>query len=65
MLEIHSRPLQFNTFEQSRPAFVTAAGTIHRSSAQGGIRRCTALDLALMSIAADVVWRLEAYRQEG
>ena len=51
--------------EKSGPAFLTTAGNVYRPTAQGGIRRCTALDLALMSIAANVLWRLEAYRREG
>lgn len=64
--QIHRNSLNYNTLEQPRPAFVTTAGTVYRQAAQGGIRRCTALDLALMSIAAEVVcWRLEANRQEG
>lgn len=65
MSEIHPRSLQFNTAEPPRPAFVSSGGALFRQAAQGGIRRLTPLDLALMSIATDVVWRLEAHRQEG
>jgi hypothetical protein len=65
MSEIRSLSLQFNTFDQPRPAFVTAAGTIYRPSGQGGIRRCTPLDLALMSGTGTVVcWRIGTVRQE-
>jgi hypothetical protein len=53
-------------FDQPRPAFVTAAGAVYRPSAQGGIRRCTALDLALMSGTATVAcWRIGTVRHEG
>lgn len=65
MSEIHSRSLQFNTIDQPRPAFVTPAGTIYRPAAQGGVRRCTALDMALMSRSPSVAcWRIETNRQE-
>jgi hypothetical protein len=65
MPNLHQLPSTSKPLEKSGPAFLTTAGIVYRPTAQGGIRRCTALDLALMSIAADVVWRLEAYRQEG
>lgn len=65
MTRIELSPQQFNTCEQARPAFVTAGGLICRR-VQGGIKHCSPLDLALLSIAAKVVcWRLEANRQEG
>jgi hypothetical protein len=65
MSTIEPSPHQFNTCEQARPAFVTAGGLICRR-VQGGIKHCLPLDLALMSVAAEVVcWRLEAHRQEG
>lgn len=62
---LHQSTTSVNTAEPPRPAFVSSGGNLFRQTAQGGIRRLTPLDLALMSIAADVVWRLEARRQEG
>jgi hypothetical protein len=64
MLYVHCPPI-FNSLEQPRSAIVTAGGQIFRPAAQGGIRRYTALDLALMSISAPVsCWIIETHRQE-
>jgi hypothetical protein len=63
MTILHHVPRTINRIEPPRPAFVTAAG-VYRRSAQGDVRRCTALDLALLSMSAAVIWRLEAHRQK-
>jgi hypothetical protein len=50
----------------TRTAFVAPEGNFYRPAAQGGIRRCTALDLALMAnSAAGVCWQLTEYREEA
>jgi hypothetical protein len=65
MSEVHISTPQINTCDRPRPAFVMPGGQIYRAAAQGGIRRLTPLDLALMPSAAPVAcWRNEANRQE-
>lgn len=65
MTTLHPIHPTINRAEQAQPAFVTAGGLICRR-VQGGIKRCSPLDLALMSITAQAVcWRLETNRQEG
>lgn len=65
MSTLHQLPKTIKHLDRSQPAFVTAAGAVYRTAAQGGIRRCTPLDIALMSTAAATFWRIEANRQEG
>lgn len=60
---LHHPTRTVNTREQPRPAFVTPGG-VSRRSAQGDVRRCTPLELALLSISQDRVWRLEAHRED-
>ena len=65
-IEIHRNSPDFNTGERARPTFVTAGGQIYRATAQGGLRRLTPLDLALMANAAPVaIRRIEIRREEG